>query len=197
MSRRRWVRSTPVGLRGQAHVFEVGGDLSEGSGTRPRFATGACLTAPIARPRACCAGAPWPAASPSVGLRPVRSTPPDSPGEVPFSESRTRSSPSLVHSSEITSQIWGVFVFAVEYALSRAYWNGFLKLSFVSCPRRALSRDDRHGTGFVPAGEPPHGAPPEAPAGQFHHRRDGGNAGQGAWLRGRREPVSAAREPRA
>jgi DNA end-binding protein Ku len=25
-------------------------------------------------------------------------------------------------------------VFALESALSRAYWNGFLKLSFVSCP---------------------------------------------------------------
>jgi len=25
-------------------------------------------------------------------------------------------------------------VFALEFALSRAYWNGFLKLSFVSCP---------------------------------------------------------------
>ena len=34
----------------------------------------------------------------------------------------------------IASQIRGVFAFALESALSRAYWNGFLKLSFVSCP---------------------------------------------------------------
>jgi ribosomal protein L12E/L44/L45/RPP1/RPP2 len=34
-------------------------------------------------------------------------------------------------------------------------------------PGRALSRDDRRGTGFVPAGEPPHGAPTEAPAGRL------------------------------
>jgi hypothetical protein len=39
-------------------------------------------------------------------------------------------------------------------------------------PGRALSRDDRRGTGFVPAGEPPHGAPTEAPAGRLHHRRE-------------------------
>ena len=64
-------------------------------------------------------------------------------------------------------------------------------------PGRALSRDNRRGTGFLPAGEPPHGAPTEAQAGQFHHRRDGGNARQGARLRGRREPVSARGGPRA
>ena len=34
-------------------------------------------------------------------------------------------------------------------------------------PGRALSRDDRRGTGLLPAGEPPHGAPTKAPAGRF------------------------------
>jgi hypothetical protein len=61
------------------------------------------------------------------------------------------------------------------------------------CPSGCEEREE----GFIPAGEPPHGASTEAPAGRFHHRRDGGNARQGARLRGRREPVSADGGPRA
>ena len=97
--------------------------------TSVRFATGACLTWAHRLTSSLLCGRALDCAS--VG---PRSTPPAVPGQVPFSESRTRSSPSLVDSFEIASQIRGVFVFALEFAVSRAYWNGFLKLSFVSCP---------------------------------------------------------------
>jgi DNA end-binding protein Ku len=40
----------------------------------------------------------------------------------------------MLNRAVLPDQIRGVFAFALESALSRAYWNGFLKLSFVSCP---------------------------------------------------------------
>jgi hypothetical protein len=67
------------------------------------------------RPRACCARAPdcgAPSVGPAESVRPR----PVVPRQVPAVRR------AAVHSFEIASQIRGVFVFALECALSRAYW---------------------------------------------------------------------------